>query len=338
MESKLKPVLIIAEAGVNHNGDLETAKKMVQIAAEAGADVVKFQTFVASKLATADAQLADYQKKNLNESAPSSQSEMLKKLELSFEDHKVLIEECRKYSVKFLSTAFDFESLHFLNSLNLEMWKIPSGEVTNLPYLEIIGSFNKRIILSTGMCSLEEVDAAFNVLVRAGTAKEKITVLHCTTDYPAQLEDVNLSAMVNMGRRFGVEYGYSDHTLGIEVPIAAAALGATVIEKHFTISRAMQGPDHAASLEPKELEAMIRAVRNIEKAIGDGIKRPTQNELKNAPIARKSIVAAVHIKKGDLFTSENLTTARPGSGISPMKWYEVIGKPAIRDYKAGEQI
>ncbi|MEK6628265.1 MAG: N-acetylneuraminate synthase [Bdellovibrionota bacterium] len=332
-----KRTLIIAEAGVNHNGNLEKAIKLVHAAADAGADIVKFQTFKAGLLATKSAKTADYQKANLKENS-DSQYEMLKKLELSFEDHHVLINECKKLNIGFLSTAFDFESLDFLKSLNLGLWKIPSGEITNLPYLEIIAKLNQKVIVSTGMCSLSEVEEALNVFLKNGTDKNNLTVLHCNTDYPTKMQDVNLLAMCEMGRTLGVNFGYSDHTLGIEVPTAAVALGAVVIEKHFTLDRNMPGPDHAASLEPQELKQMVQAIRNIELALGSSSKKPTASESVNKSVARKSIVAFQNIKQGELLTEKNITTSRPGTGISPMKWYEVLGSKALKDYAAGDLI
>ncbi len=336
----MKKTLIIAEAGVNHNGSLEQALKLVRIAAEAKADIVKFQTFKASLLTTTSTPTADYQKENLGKSNQSAdtQYEMLKKLELSYDDHHVLIQECKKLGIGFLSTAFDFESLDFLQSLNLKLWKIPSGEITNLPYLEKIGQTKAPVIVSTGMCEFSEVQQAVNVLIKNGTPKDSLTVLHCTTDYPAKMEDVNLLAMLTLGKDLGLAYGYSDHTLGIAIPIAAVSLGATVIEKHFTLDRNLPGPDHAASLEPNELKHMIRSIREIEKALGSSTKSPSTSELKNRAIARKSIVAATSIKAGEIFSKENITTRRPGTGISPMKWYEVLGTQAKKNYVAGDLI
>lgn len=336
----MSKTLIIAEAGVNHNGSLETALKLVHAAVEAKADIVKFQTFKAKLLATKDAPTADYQKNNLKKSEQStdSQYEMLKKLELSQEDHHVLMAECKKLNIGFLSTAFDFESLDFLISLKLGLWKIPSGEITNLPYLEIIGKLNQPVIVSTGMCNLTEVKEALDVLLKSGTQKEKLTVLHCNTDYPTKMEDVNLLAMQAMGKEFGVAYGYSDHTLGLEVPTAAVALGATVIEKHFTLDRNMAGPDHAASLEPHELKQMVSAIRLVEKALGKPVKAPTASESVNKAVARKSIVASKSIKQGEILTTGNITTSRPGTGISPMKWHDVLGTKATKDYNLGDMI
>lgn len=335
----MNKVLIIAEAGVNHNGQLKTAIELVHAAASAKADIVKFQTFKANLLATASAQTADYQNKNLNLSAnESSQMEMLKKLELSFEDHHIIKAECQKLGIGFLSTAFDFESLDFLISLNLGLWKIPSGEITNLPYLEKIGRLNQKTIVSTGMCDLADVEAALNVLKKSGLSDKNLTVLHCNTDYPTKMSDVHLNAMAVMGKHFGIAHGYSDHTLGIEVPIAAVALGATVIEKHFTLSRDLEGPDHKASLEPKELAQMVSAIRNIEQALGRSEKLPTDSEIKNRQVARKSIIAMKDIRKGEVYSEGNISTARPGHGISPMMWHSVLGQLAHKDYKAGDLI
>jgi N,N'-diacetyllegionaminate synthase len=329
--------LIIAEAGVNHNGDLSIAKELVHAAAESKADIVKFQTFKASLLATKSAKTAVYQKTNLKESG-DSQYEMLKKLELSYEDHFELLGLCKKLKIVFLSTAFDFESLNFLKTLNMGLWKIPSGEITNLPYLEIIAKTHEPVIVSTGMCDIDEVRAAIDVLIKNGTSRENLTVLHCSTDYPTKMEDVNLLAMVNMGKEFGIKHGYSDHTLGIEIPTAAVALGATIIEKHFTLDRNMHGPDHAASLEPNELKAMVTAIRNIEKALGVSTKKPSQREIENRSVARKSIVARQDIQVGEVFTEINITTSRPGTGITPMKWHEIIGTASQKKYNVGDLI
>lgn len=333
----MSKTLIIAEAGVNHNGSYERALELVHAAVEAQVDIVKFQTFKSHLLVTKTAETAEYQKSNLKDTAVT-QYEMLKKLELSYEDHYKLIEECKKLKIGFLSTAFDFESLDFLKSLNLGLWKIPSGEITNLPYLEIVGRLNHKVIVSTGMCDLSEVQAAVEVLIQSGTEKSNLTVLHCNTDYPTKMNDVNLLAMKKLGNDLGIAYGYSDHTLGIEVPTAAVALGATVIEKHFTLDRRLEGPDHAASLEPHELKQMVQAIRNIEAALGQDTKKPSESELKNKNIARKSIVAATEIKTGEVFTVKNLTTSRPGHGISPMKWHQVVGTRSNKDYKAGDLI
>jgi N,N'-diacetyllegionaminate synthase len=327
---------IIAEAGVNHNGSIEIAKKMIEVAKECGADAIKFQTFKAEQVISKYAPKAEYQKQTTGET--DSQLEMVKKLELSFDDFVALKEYCDKLNIMFLSTPFDFESIDFLDDLGLEIFKIPSGEITNLPYLEKIGKLGKKIILSTGMADLGEIEDALDILISCGTKKENITVLHCNTEYPTPYEDVNLLAILTIKEAFKVKVGYSDHTLGIEIPIAAVALGASVIEKHFTLDKNMEGPDHKASLEPHELKAMIDAIRNIEKSLGNGIKKPSKSELKNKDIARKSIVAKREIKKGEIFTEDNITVKRPGNGISPMRWYEVLGKVASRDYKEDELI
>lgn len=331
----MKHVLIISEAGVNHNGSMELARRLIDAAADAGVDYVKFQTFKAENLVTKDAKQAEYQQRNAQD---DSQYAMLKKLELSQEQHYELIDYCKQRGVRFLSTAFDFESVDFLHSLNLGVWKIPSGEITNYPYLKKIAQFGEPVILSTGMSTNEDIDAAIKALCNNGLKHEQITLLHCNTEYPTPMQDVNLRAMDAMRERFGVAVGYSDHTPGIEVPIAAVALGAEVIEKHFTLDKTLPGPDHKASLEPQELKAMVSAIRNIEQALGDGEKHVSESERKNMPIARKSIVAARDIKQGELLTEDNLTTKRPGSGISPMRWEEVIGTQAIRDFKTDELI
>lgn len=329
--------LIIAEAGVNHNGELKLAKKLVDKAAEAGVDYVKFQTFKADKLVTKSLSKAEYQKSNTGNS--DSQYNMLKKLELSSEDHDELKAHAENKGVKFFSTAFDVDSVAYLKTLGFESAKVPSGELTNLPYLRAISKHFSKVILSTGMATLEEVKDAFEALIKAGTPKENITILHCNTDYPTAMKDVNLMAMLHIQREFDVAIGYSDHTLGIEVPIAAVALGATVIEKHFTLDRTMDGPDHAASLEPDELKAMVTGIRNIEEAVsGSGLKEPSESEKKNRQIARKCIVAASEIKSGDVFSEDNLTVKRAGNGISPMKWDEVIGRVASKNYSADELI
>ena len=329
--------LVIAEAGVNHNGDMVLAKKLIAAAAEAGADLVKFQTFIANNIVSKAAPKADYQK---NTTDPGeSQQDMIRQLELSRENHVALINECKKYGIGFFSTAFDHDSIDLLEDLGaLDYVKVPSGELTNLPYLRHLTRRGKPVFLSTGMSTLGEIEAAIDVVEQAGTPRDRITVLHCTTEYPTPMDEVNLSAMANMGRAFGVAIGYSDHTQGIEVPIAAVALGASVIEKHFTLDRSMPGPDHRASLEPDELKAMVSGIRNIEKAMGDGIKRPGPSELKNKPVARKSLVAAQPIKVGELFTKENLVAKRPGTGVSPMRWDEVIGRKAPRDFDEDELI
>lgn len=331
-----KRTFIIAEAGVNHNGSIELAKKLIDVAAEAGVDAVKFQTFKAEKVISRYAQKAEYQKQTTD--ASELQLDMLRKLELDEAVHKELLAYCRSIDIQFLSTPFDLDSIDLLNKLELGIFKIPSGEITNLPYLRKIGALKKEIILSTGMANLGEIEDALDALREVGTEHENITVLHCNTEYPTSMHDVNLRAMQTIARAFNVRVGYSDHTLGIEVPIAAVVLGATVIEKHFTIDKNMEGPDHKASLEPNELKAMVHAIRNIEKALGNGIKKPSASELKNKPIARKSIVAARDIKKGETFTEENLTTKRPGTGISPMRWDEVIGQKVNRNYRKDDVI
>ena len=333
----MKRTLIIAEAGVNHNGDIAKAKALIDKGAEAGVDYVKFQTFKAEKLVTKQAQRASYQDKNTQNN--DSQYEMLKKLELSQVLHQELMDYCNQKGVKFLSTGFDTESLVFLAQLGITIAKVPSGEITNLPYLRQVASLFPEVILSTGMATIDEIKDAVKVLTDNGVSKDKITILHCNTEYPTPMEDVNLKAMLHIQRELGLPIGYSDHTLGIEVPIAAVALGATVIEKHFTLDKTLPGPDHKASLEPNELKAMVSAIRNIEKAIGgSGLKEVSKSEEKNKPIARKSIVASTDIKKGNIFTPENLTVKRPGTGISPMQWDEVIGKEAKRDFQEDELI
>lgn len=329
-------VLIIAEAGVNHNGDLELAKRLIDAAAEAGADLVKFQTFNANRQVTRSAKKADYQIQATE--GEESQHKMLRRLELSTEMHKELIAHCSDRNIGFFSTAFDIESIDLLVSLGQDRIKIPSGEITNLPYLRHIGCLGKTVILSTGMATLGEIEAAIDVLEQTGTPRANITVLHCTTEYPAPMAEVNLRAMQSIHTAFGVAVGYSDHTPGIEAAIAAVALGARVIEKHFTLDRNLPGPDHKASLEPEELRAMVVAIRNIEVALGDGIKRPTPSEAMNKPIARKSLVASQTIRSGELFSADNITAKRPGTGISPMRWDEIIGSTSPRDFAADELI
>jgi len=329
-------VFIIAEAGVNHNGSIELAYKLIDIAVEAGADAVKFQTFKAENLVTKSADKADYQKQTTDES--ESQFEMIKKLELDFDIHKKLINYCKEKDIMFLSTPFDHESIDLLNELQLQIFKIPSGEITNLPYLRHIGLLNKKVFLSTGMSNLQEAGDALTVLINSGTLKENITVLHANTMYPTPMEDVNLNAMQTIHKEFGVAVGYSDHTLGIEVDIAAVAMGASIIEKHFTLDKAMDGPDHKASLEPDELKAMVSAIRNIEKALGGYEKKPSPSESINIDVARKSIVANQIIKKGELLSKKNITIKRPGAGINPMKWDVVIDTIAIRDFLENENI
>lgn len=329
----MSKTLIIAEIGVNHNGNIDTAKKMIEVAKECGADIVKFQTFNTDALTSKFAKMAEYQKKNMGEE--KSQKDMLKSLALSYDDFRELADYCKEVGIMFLSTPFDIGSVHFLDSLQ-NIWKIPSGEITNYPYLVEIAKTKKKIILSTGMCTMDEVEASLKVLKDNGAAD--ITLLHCTTDYPAPLESVNLKAMLTLKEKFGYPVGYSDHTKGIEVSVAAVAMGAEVIEKHFTLDRNMPGPDHKASLEPNELKELVDTIRNVEKAIGDGNKKPTESELQNRNVARKSIVALKPIKKGELLSEDNLTTKRPGNGISPMLWNKIIGTSAKRDYEEDELI
>lgn len=327
-------VLIIAEAGVNHNGDIELAYQMVDEAKRAGADIIKFQTGKPELVISKFAPKADYQKEATGEE--ESQLEMCRKLQLTFEEYGLLKEYCEKVGIRFLSTPFDLDSIDFLEELDCGLWKIPSGEITNLPYLMKIAGTHKPIIMSTGMSTVNEIREAVAVLNQYGAGE--ITLLHCTTEYPTPYEEVNLRAMLSLREEFHLKVGYSDHTKGIEVPIAAAAMGARVIEKHFTLDRNMEGPDHKASLEPDELCSMVRQIRNIEKALGSGRKEPTKSERKNIAVARKSIVAACDMKSGTLFTEENLAVKRPGSGISPMKWFEVLGQRASRDYREDELI
>lgn len=328
--------LIIAEAGVNHNGDIQMAKQLIDAAADAGADLVKFQTFSADRLVTAYAKKADYQ--NLTTDVAESQHQMLRRLELDAEMHHTLMAHCAARGIGFFSTGFDIESVNLLVGLGQDHFKIPSGEITNLPYLRHIGALGRRTLLSTGMATLGEVEAAVDVLEAAGTARENMVVLHCTTEYPTPMGEVNLRAMQSMGNALGVAVGYSDHTVGIEVSVAAVALGARVIEKHFTLDRNLPGPDHKASLEPAELAALVKAIRNVEVALGNGVKRPTPSETKNRPIARKSLVAAVPIARGEAFSPHNMAVKRPGTGVSPMRWDEMLGRLAQRDYAADEQI
>ncbi|WP_067843867.1 N-acetylneuraminate synthase [Amphibacillus sediminis] len=326
-------VFVIAEAGVNHNGSLETAKKLVDAAFDAGADSIKFQTFIAKNLAAKEAKKASYQE---NKAIDETQLEMLSKLELTFDEFTDLKSYCDNKGIIFLSTGFDKESLDFLHDLDIPIWKIPSGEITNFPYLVQIAKYNKPTILSTGMATIKEIEEAIKVLKESLT--NKLTILHCTTEYPTPFDEVNLLAMKELKERFNFDVGYSDHTVGIEVPTAAVALGATVIEKHFTLDRAMEGPDHRASLEPAELKEMVRSIRNIERALGTGVKKPTSSELKNRDVARKSIVAKRDISVGEVFSKENITVKRPGNGLSPMKWNEVIGKESKRYFKEDELI
>lgn len=328
-------VFIIAEAGVNHNGDIEIAKKLVDKAVEAGADAVKFQTFKAHNLVSKDAKKARYQIMAAKDKK-ESQLEMLQKLELSAEKHEILINYCKEKNIEFLSTPFDCESIKLLVHFGLKILKIPSGEITNYPYLCEIAKTKKDIIMSTGMSSLSEVEAAVQILKTHGSGK--LTLLHCNSEYPTSMKDVNLNAMLTLKEKFHLEVGYSDHTQGIEVPIAAVAMGASVIEKHFTLDKTMDGPDHKASLEPEELKQMVRAIRNIEAALGSGEKTPSESEIPNRDIVRKSIVASKKIKSGEIFSEDNLTTKRPGNGISPMMWEKVLGQAAKRDYGEDELI
>jgi N,N'-diacetyllegionaminate synthase len=329
-------VFIIAEAGVNHNGSLDLAKKLIDVASSAGADAVKFQTFKATNLATKRSQKAAYQKETTNKE--ETQFEMLKKFELDKKAHEELISYCEDKKIIFLSSPFDIESINLLNDLGLKIFKIPSGEITNLPYLQHIGKLNKKIILSTGMSNMDEIKSALDILINSGTKKNNITILHANTEYPTPIKDVNLKAMVSIGSEFDIEFGYSDHTMGIEVDIAAVAMGATCIEKHFTLNKNMEGPDHKASLEPYQFKEMVEKIRNIELALGDGIKKPSQSELSNIDIVRKSIVAKTKINKGDIFNENNLTTKRPGSGISPMRWDKILNTKASKDYKEDDLI
>lgn len=321
-------VRIIAEAGVNHNGSMELAKEMIRKAKEADVDYIKFQTFKPDKLVSRYADKADYQKETTG--GDQSQLQMLEKLALGYNDFKELKDYCKEVGIGFISTPFDLDSIDFLESLDMDFWKVPSGEITNLPYLEKIGKTGRDVGISTGMCEMSEIVEAVKVLESNGAGK--ITVLQCNTEYPTPYADVNLKAMLHIGRETGKSIGYSDHTLGIEIPIAAVALGATVIEKHFTLDKTMEGPDHRASLEPDELKAMVSAIRHIEAGLGDGIKRRTASETKNVSVVRRSIVAKKAIKRGEIITEENITVKRPGTGINPMKWYEVLGKVADVDY------
>ena len=333
----MEKVLIIAEAGVNHNGSMVLAKKLIDAAIYSGADYIKFQSFKTDKLVSRNARQADYQHKNMI-GTDCSQYSMLKKLELSPDQHFELISYCNDNGIKFFSTAFDIDSINFLATLKLGLWKIPSGEITNYPFLKKIALQHEPIILSTGMCDMADIDAALSVLLNFGMYKEQISILHCNTEYPTPMKDVNLRAMNSIAEKFGVKVGYSDHTIGIEVPIAAVALGASIIEKHFTLDRNMEGPDHKASLEPDELKTMVNAIRNIEKALGSKNKNVTESEKKNITAARKSIVALTSINEGDIFTEHNLTIKRPGIGISPMLWESVIGQKSKRSYNPDDII
>jgi len=331
-----KPTLVIAEAGVNHNGSIELAFELIDAASEAGADVVKFQTFKAENLVTQSATKADYQIGTTD--VQETQFEMIKKLELSYDIHLKLISRCKEKGIRFSSTGFDASSVDVLIELGVDFLKVPSGEITNLPYLRHAGTKGLPIILSTGMCTMKEVKRALEIIKQAGTGKADITVLHCNTAYPTPMEDVNLRAMLSMEKELGVKVGYSDHTLGIEVSVAAVALGAIVIEKHFTLDRKMDGPDHGASLEPCELKQMVDSIRNIEKAMGDGHKLPSNSEQKNISVARKSVVASRNIKVGEKFTEDNLAVKRPGTGVSPLRWDELLGLEANKDFQADELI
>jgi len=329
-------VFVIAEAGVNHNGSIDLAMKLIDVASDAGADAVKFQTFKAESLVCQHAEKAEYQKKATG--ADGSQFEMIRKLELDRNDHLALMRHCHAKNIMFLSTAFDHNSIDLLDDMGLEIFKVSSGDITNLPYLRYLGRLNKQVILSTGMADLGEIEDALDILMMAGTEKKNITVLHANTMYPTPMQDVNLNAMVTIGRAFDVAYGYSDHTLGIEVDIAAVALGASVIEKHFTLDSSMEGPDHRASLEPPELKAMVKAVRNTECALGSPVKKTSKSEAPNMVVARKSIVAARAISSGEILSQDNLVVKRPGTGLSPMCWDDVVGTHASRNYQEGELI
>jgi len=331
-------VIIIAEAGVNHNGDISVAKKLIDVAVEAGVDYVKFQTFKSENLVSKSAKKADYQIENTKD-ASENQLQMLKKLELSHAQHVELISYCEQKNINFFSTAFDLDSLDYLHSLDLKMVKIPSGEITNLPYLRKAALLFEKVIISSGMSTMQELEEAILVFYKSGIDRENITILHCNTEYPTPMKDVNILAMLSIQENFGTKIGYSDHTLGIEVPIAAVALGAKMIEKHFTLDRSLPGPDQLASLEPEELKNMVLAIRNIELALGgSGIKEPSESERKNIVIARKSIVAKKSIKKGERFSENNITSKRPGTGISPMDWDKVMGKLASKNFEEDDLI
>ncbi len=332
----MNKVFIIAEAGLNHNGSFDKAMEMIKVAKDAGADAVKFQTAVPELVMTRDAAKAEYQTQNTD--ANETQLEMAQKIHLPLDAYEKLKAECDRLKIEFMSTPFDEVSIEMLNNIGLKRAKIPSGEITNLPYLRKVGRSGKPVVMSTGMATIEEVRAAVDVLLEAGVKKDNLTLLHCNTEYPTPMEDVNLNAMLTMRDELCVNAGYSDHTLGIEVPVAAVAMGAIVIEKHFTLDRSLSGPDHAASLEPEELNAMVTSIRNIEKAMGDGVKKPSPSEIKNIPIARKSIVAKKTINKGERFSKENLTVKRPGTGISPMKWDSIIGKESETSFMPDDLI
>jgi N,N'-diacetyllegionaminate synthase len=333
---QMTKVFIIAEAGVNHNGSIELAKKLIDVASDAGADAVKFQTFKAENLVSKSAQKADYQKKNTD--FDESQYQMLKKLELDEMAHKILIEQCKKNHIKFLSSPFDHESIDMLNTFGMTIFKIPSGEITNLPYLRHVGSLRKEIILSTGMSDLSDVENALNVLIKSGANKNEITLLHATSEYPCPIDEVNLLAIDTLKAKFKIKVGYSDHTEGVDISIAAVARGACIIEKHFTLDREMVGPDHKASLEPNDLKLMVQSIRHVEQALGDGIKRPTKTDARNMLVARKSVVASRDIKAGEFFSLDNISVKRPGVGISPMKWDDILDTVAKRDFLADELI
>ncbi|MFQ9650160.1 MAG: N-acetylneuraminate synthase [Enterocloster sp.] len=332
----MKHTMIIAEAGVNYNGDLDLAKKMIYVAKESGADIIKFQTAKPELVMSKYAEKADYQKAMTGEN--ESQLEMCRKILLPYDAFYALKKLCQELDIGFLSTPFELESIDFLHTLGIELWKIPSGEITNLPYLEKIGKMRQKVILSTGMSTLDEVQNAVDVLTSMGTEKNDIVLLHCTTEYPAPFDQVNLNAMLTLKNRLGMHVGYSDHTSGITVPIAAVALGAEIIEKHFTLDKNMIGPDHKASLAPDELKTMVKNIRIVEKTFGDGEKIPQSSELRNMQIARKSIVARRYIRKGETLTIENITTKRPGNGISPMMWYEILGSKAVKEFQEDELI
>ena len=332
----MRNVLIIAEAGVNHNGDYELAKQLVIKAKEAGADYVKFQTAKPELVISKFAEMAEYQKTNTGK--VESQLDMCKKIHLKLTDYAPLKAYCEEVGIKFISTPFDLVSIDVLESLDMDFWKIPSGEITDYPYLVKIAKTQRPVVMSTGMCEVEEIRDALKVLLDNGLTKDKISLLHCNTEYPTPMKDVNLRAMLELKEEFGVRVGYSDHTQGIEVPIAAVAMGAEIIEKHFTLDHNMPGPDHKASLEPQELKAMVTAIRNIEQAMGDKHKHVSDSERKNIAIARKSIIASKDIKEGEIFSEENLTVKRPGNGINPMRWNEIIGKTAVRDFTEDELI
>jgi N,N'-diacetyllegionaminate synthase len=332
-----KKVIIIAEAGVNHNGDINIAKRLIDVAADAGVDYVKFQTFKANKIVTKHAERADYQNKNTKNL--DTQYEMLKKLELNEDSHHLLIKYCNDKGIRFLSTGFDLDSLEFLHKIGIRLAKIPSGEITNYPYLKKVAQLYSEVVLSTGMSDIDDINKALSILLKFGVKKENITILHCNTEYPTPMSDVNLKAMLHIQAELDVKIGYSDHTLGIEVPIAAVALGAIVIEKHFTLDRNLPGPDHRASLEPNELKSMVKSIRNIEKALsGSEIKEPSKSEIKNKQIIRKSIVAIRPIAKGEIFNDNNIGTKRPGTGISPINWESVIGQVSKNNFEQDELI